>query len=101
MTNKKTVYTPEFKAKVAMVAIWETMTISEICSKYQIHSTQVCKWKKELLERSKEIFEDTRKKDIKLIEKEKELDKLYNQLWKLTVENDWLKKKSVLFTIWN
>jgi len=99
MTNKKTVYTPEYKAKVAMEAIKETMTISELCSKFHLHSTQVSKWKKDLIERSKEIFEDTRKKDSRLFEKEKELEKIYNQVWKLSVENDWLKKKSVLFNL--
>lgn len=101
MSNKRNVYTPEFKAKIAMLAIWETMTIWEICSKFELHSTQVFRWKKELQERSKELFEDKRKKDTDLEWKEKELDKLYNQLWKLTVENDWLKKKSALFTVWN
>jgi transposase len=80
MSNNKTVYTAEFKAKVAMDAISERLTISELCSKYHLHSTQVCKWKKDLIERSKEIFEDTRKKDSRLLEKEKELEKIYNQV---------------------
>ena len=101
MSNKKNTYTADFKSKIAILTIQETMTIWEICSKFELHSTQDCRWKKDLQERSKELFEDKRKKDKDLKGQEKELDKLYNQLWKLTVENNWLKKKSALFTIWN
>lgn len=99
--NTRNVYSAEFKAQIAMLAIWQTYTMSEICSKYSLHSTQVSKWKKDLQDRSKEIFENKRKNDIELVEKEKELDKIYKQIWKLTVENDWLKKKYDQFIIWN
>ena len=99
MNDKRTNYKAEFKAQIALLAIQETMTIWEICSKFELHQAQVSRWKKELQDRSKELFEDKRKKDSKLTEKEKELEKLYNKLWKLTVENDWLKKKSALFTL--
>lgn len=99
MSDKRSNYKPEFKAQIALLALQETMTIWEICSKFELHQGQVSRWKKELQERSKELFADKRKKDIKLTEKEKELDKLYNKLWKLTVENDWLKKKSALFAL--
>jgi hypothetical protein len=40
----------------------------------------VCKWKKELQERSKELFEDKRKKDSDLSDREKQIEKLYNQV---------------------
>jgi len=99
MSNKRTSYTADFKAKIAILAVGETMTIWEICSKFELHATQVCKWKKDLQNRSKELFEDKRKKTVETDNKEKEIDQLYRQLWKLTVENDWLKKKSALFTI--
>jgi len=94
MSDTRTAYSAEFKAKIATIAIWETMTIWEICSKYELHSTQVCRWKKELLERSKEIFEDKRKKEID--NRDEQIDKLYKQVWMLTLENNWLKKKSGL-----
>ena len=99
MSNKRTSYKPEFKAKIAILCLQETMTIWEICSKFELHSAQVSRWKKDLQERSKELFADKRKKDTDLKEKEEELNKLYNKLWKLTVENDWLKKKSALFAL--
>lgn len=94
MSDTRSVYSAEFKAKIATIAIWETMTIWEICSKYELHSSQVCRWKKELTERSKEIFEDKRKKEID--NRDEQIDKLYKQVWMLTLENNWLKKKSGL-----
>lgn len=99
MSNKRTTYTAEYKAKIAMLAIGESMTIWEISSKYSLHSIQISKWKKELQNRSKELFEDKRKKSVEINDKEIEIEQLYKQLWKLTVENDWLKKKSGIFTI--
>lgn len=99
MTNKRNSYSAEFKAKIAILALSETMTIWEICSKFELHGTQVSKRKKDLQERSKEIFERPNKKDNTIIDTAKEIDQLYKQVWKLTVENDWLKKKSSLFTI--
>jgi putative transposase len=99
MSNKRNSYSAEFKAKIAILALSETMTIWEICSKFELHGTQVCKRKKDLQIRSKEIFERPNKKDDTFVDKEKEMDQLYKQVWKLTVENDWLKKKSSLFPI--
>jgi hypothetical protein len=40
----------------------------------------VCKWKKDLQNRSKELFEDKRKKTVETDNKEKEIDQLYRQL---------------------
>lgn len=99
MSNKRIVYAADFKAKIAILAIQATMTIWEICSKFELHSSQVCKWKKDVQNRSKELFEHKKKEDMRKVDKEKEIDQLYKQLWKLTVENDWLKKKSTLFTV--
>ena len=92
MSNKRTSYTPEFKARIALLALWESMTLWEISSKYEVHATQIGKWKKELQEHGSSIFTRTSKKNTKLLNKEQELEKAYKQIWRLTVENDWLKK---------
>ena len=49
MSVKKRQHFPEFKAKVAIAAIKADLTISEICSKYQISPSCLHKWKKEAL----------------------------------------------------
>ena len=100
MSNTRSTYSPEFKAKIALIALAETMTVSEICTKFEVHSSQVANWKKELQERSKELFEDKRKKDKWQEIQEQELEKLYKQIGKLTVENDWMKKKYDEYLIW-
>jgi transposase-like protein len=50
-------YSAEFKAKVAMEAMMEQYTLSELASQYGVHPTQIAAWKKELQSRAKEIFE--------------------------------------------
>lgn len=93
MKKNRTRYTEEFKAKVALEAVREHKTISELAGQFQIHPNQVTKWKKDLLEGAVKIFEDGRKK--KPADKPSE-DILYQQIGQLQVELDWLKKKSGL-----
>ncbi|MBM2814307.1 MAG: transposase, partial [Ignavibacteria bacterium] len=81
----------DFKAKVAIEALKDQRTINEIAGQYQIHPNQVTKWKSQLLQGAKVIFEDgrTKKKDDKPSE-----ERLYQQIGQLQVELDWVKKKS-------
>ena len=84
-------YTSEFKSKVVLEALKEQKTISEISSKYGVHPNQITRWKKQLQDGLKEIFTSGRsgssRKDEKL------QDKLYQEIGRLKVELDWLKKK--------
>lgn len=81
-----------FKAKVALEAISEQKTLAELASEYDVHPTQITKWKKELLERAGEIFDKDASREAKTAQvREAEL---YRQIGQLKVEVDWLKKKS-------
>ena len=91
MRKKRTRYSETFKSKVAIEALREQKTISEIAGQFQIHPNQVAKWKKQLLDGSPTIFEGGRK--TKKEDKPSE-DILYQQIGQLQVELDWLKKKS-------
>ena len=85
-------YSAEFKARVAMKALAEDKTLSEIASEYGVHPSQIVKWKKELASRASEIFEKGALATAEAAEaKEAEL---YRQIGQLKVEVDWLKKKS-------
>lgn len=85
-------YNSKFKAKVALEAISERKTLAELASEYEIHPTQIAKWRKELLERAGEVFDKDAPHDAKAAQtKEAEL---YRQIGQLKVEVDWLKKKS-------
>lgn len=90
---KRKSYSPEFKAKVALEAIKGVMTANEIGAKYEVHPVQISQWKKELLENMGSIFEGKRSR--KLADDEQvETGKLYEEIGRLKIEVDWLKKKS-------
>jgi len=88
-------YNAEFKAKVAILAIKEEMTMAEMSSKYEVHRSQINTWRKLALDEVLHAFKEKRDKDKK--DNEKLIDELYRQIGQLKVENDWLKKKSALF----
>ncbi len=46
MGTKRRSYSDKFKAKVALEAIKEMKTISELSSEYRVHPTQISLWKK-------------------------------------------------------
>jgi putative transposase len=84
-------FSSEFKAKVALEAIREQRTISEIASEYGVHPNQVGQWKKEVMEGLVRIFSGP--KEYGAAENEKMKEQLYSQIGQLKVELDWLKKK--------
>ena len=88
--QKRTFRSAIFKKKVALEAIRESETTNEIAKRYGIHPLQVRKWKKQLLDNAEVIFEKSRIKKDNFQAKE---STLHEQIGKLSVENDWLKKK--------
>ncbi len=90
---KRKSYTPEFKAKVALEAVKGVMTANEIGARYEVHPVQVSQWKKELLENMGSLFEAKRSKKSS-DDDQVETGKLYEEIGRLKVEVDWLKKKS-------
>ncbi len=89
--NIKKVFTPAFKARVALEAAKGVETIGQLASRFSIHPIQVGVWKKKLLENIDRIFSDKEKRDK---EKDREfVDELYKQIGKQKIEIEWLKKK--------
>ena len=89
-------YDSRFKAEVALEAIKNQQTISQIASQYGVHPNQVSKWKRKAVEGLVEVFSDGRERREK--DQQQLIDELYRQIGKLKVELDWLKKKSGLVT---
>jgi transposase-like protein len=87
-------YTAELKTKVALEAIRETRTTSELSSMYGVHPTMITRWKREALEQLPSVF--SRENDGKVKEKDALIESLYQRIGQLTVELDWLKKKTFL-----
>lgn len=92
MASSPKKYSSDFKAKVALEAIRGQKTINEISSEYGVHSTQITQWKKQALDELPEIFAHAGNERAK--SEEALIASLYQQIGQLTVEADFLKKKS-------
>jgi transposase len=87
--NKRKQYSAEFKAKVALAAIRDERTISELASRFGVHPTMINNWKRALLEGASEIFDKGQKSHKQM---ETQVDELYRQIGQLKVERDFLAK---------
>ena len=83
--------TAAFKAKVALAVIRGEKTANELAGQYQLHPTQIAAWKKQALEGLTEVFADGRRKVRQ--NGEAETARLYEEIGRLKVERDFLKKK--------
>lgn len=95
MSDKRKKYSPAEKAKIALEAIKSELTLAQITSKYGTHATQVNAWKKQALALLPDIFSDKGKQETTSYENQ--LAELYEQIGRLKVENDFLKKKCEVF----
>ncbi len=76
---------------MALDAIRGLKTISELAATHKVHPTQITLWKKQLLEGAAGIFEDPAAK--KPPTDEPSAAELYEQIGRLKIELDWVKKK--------
>ncbi len=91
MTKTRKRYSSEFKAKVALEAIKDQKTLTELSNQFQLHPNQIIRWKKQLLDEAQHIFSI---KPNNSQQQQQELEsQLYQQIGQLTVELNWLKKK--------
>lgn len=95
MRKKRKQYSSEFKFKVALEATKEAETINEIASRYGVHPTQVRDWKKKLIEEGSGVFGRNLVRQIQ--EHETRETELYEQIGRLKMELEWLKKKATQF----
>lgn len=88
-------YTAKLKAQIVMELLKEEKSISQIASDYEVHPTQLNKWKSLVKERMPELLEDNRKSG-NAIEKaqQRQIEELYAEIGRLTTQLAWIKKKS-------
>jgi putative transposase len=95
VTKKRKKYSSQFKFKVALEAVKGLQTINEIASQHSVHPNQVSHWKKQLLEEGPAVFgQDTARQLRDQAAREAEL---YEQIGRLKMELEWLKKKAAPF----
>jgi len=92
MKAKRRRHDGAFKARVALEAIKEAKTIHEIAKDNDVHPTQVTDWKKTLVENIAGVFENSKRTGKEGFERERE--RLHSKIGQLTVEVDFLEKKS-------
>jgi transposase-like protein len=93
MTGKRKSHSVAFKAKVAIAALREQETVAQLSSRYAIHSTQIHLWKRHLLDGAEGLF-GTVGRPRKGETDEVSVDELYEQIGRLKMELEWLKKKA-------
>lgn len=93
MSRKRQVYSAAFRAKLALAAVRGDKTIAELASQFEVSPQLVLKLKARLKDRIEEIFQDERTSKKKS-EGEVTQEELFEQIGRLKMEVDWLKKKS-------
>lgn len=90
MTKKRRQYSNNFKAKVALEALRERKTVAQLASEYDIHPNQITEWKKQLKDQAGVAFGGEGRTEAEI---EKEKTDLYEQIGRLKVETEFLRKK--------
>jgi transposase len=91
MAGKRKQHTAAFKAQVALAALKGDKTVNELASQYGVHPTLIHGWKKHLLAGADQVFSNGSKAATADAEAEK--SELFEQIGRLKMELEWLKKK--------
>lgn len=93
MPRRRTVRSAELKAKVALSAVQEQKTVQQIATVFGVHPTQVQLWKKQLLSGAASLFQTGEHAGLDAAAMAAREAELFEQIGRLKVELDWLKKK--------
>ena len=91
MSKKRRRYSAEFKFQEGLEATKGLKTINELASEHGVHPNQISQWKRDLLEGGVSLF--TSKNTRQQREQEVLQAELYEQIGRLKMELEWLKKK--------
>ena len=90
MAGKRKQHTAAFKAQVALAALKGDKTVNELASQFAVHPTLIHGWKKQLLAGADLVFANGRAVDT---EPQAQQAELFEQIGRLKMELEWLKKK--------
>ena len=90
MSTKRKTHSAKFKCKIALEAYKGDKTAAELISEYQVSSGQISTWKKQLVEGAVQLFQSSRTQGT---DESALVASLYEEIGRLKVERDWLKKK--------
>jgi len=88
--TKRTRYSAEFKARVALDAIREELTLAELAKKHGVHPNMISGWKRAAIKNMAVAFGKGAGSAAK--DNDAEIDKLHSKIGQLVVERDFLKR---------
>ena len=95
MAGKRKQHTAALKAQVALAALRGDRTVNELAGQYGVHPTLIHGWKKQLLAGADQLFRNGSKAATADAEAQK--TELFEQIGRLKMELEWLKKKAASF----
>ena len=97
MANSRHRYSGQLKFQLALEAAKEQRTLNELASERGIHPNQISQWKKHLLEHGPDLFNGHSHTHPLQAQQEREAQ-LFEQIGRLKMELEWVKKKAGLHT---
>lgn len=94
MSKKRRAHSAEFKFKIALEGAKGVKTIGQIASEHNLHPNQVSTWKKRLLTEGRAVFKKQNSREER--ERATREAELYEQIGRLKMDLEWLKKKCPL-----
>ena len=91
VTKQRQRRSAQFKFQVALEALKGQQTLSQLASEYDVHPTQITQWKKQLVDGGSHLFGQQRIREQH--EQSAREAELFEQIGRLKMELEWLKKK--------
>jgi putative transposase len=94
MSDTRRVHNPKFKFEVALEAAKGDKTVNQLASEYGVHPNQITRWKQKLLKEGTSVFSKDESRELQQQKQQSLEADLYEQIGRLKMELDWLKKKA-------